>query len=95
MTGAEFKAVINKYGEENVLSIGFDNSASSMMFRDESPFSFSNNYVEEIECLQFFQFDRSGLPYLVVKHVENVQSIIFKSSKEHTLSQYDNFSIRG
>ena len=95
MTGAEFKAVINKYGEDNVLSIGFDNSASSMMFREDTPFSFANNYAEDIECLQFVQFDSSGLPYTVVKHVENVQSVVFKASSAHKLSQYDNFSIRG
>ena len=94
VTGAEFKKVVDFYGEANILSIGFDNSASTKVFTDEHRFSLKNFYQEEIECLQFIEFDRHGNPYHVVKHVENIQTIIVKDDGLK-LNDYDHVTIRG
>ncbi len=94
MSGEEFKNIINHFGEENIISIGFDNSASTPKFTSESPFSLANAYIEKIECLQFVQFDRHGNPFHVVKHIENIQSIIVKDGGID-IDSYDAFSIRG
>lgn len=94
MTGAEFKKIVQYYGEANILSIGFDNSASSHVFTDEHRFSLENFYQEDIECLQFVHIDRRGNPFHVVKHVENIQTIIVKDDG-FKLNDYDNVTIRG
>lgn len=91
MTGTEFKALINYYGEENILGIGFDNSASITFGKGE--FTLANNYVEDIESIQMVGFDSRGNPYHTIKHVENVQGIVVKD-KAINFDDYDRISIR-
>ena len=91
MTGSEFKSLIKHYGEENILGIGFDNSAAITFGKGE--FTLANNYIEEIESIQTIGFDSRGLPFHVVKHVENVQGIIIRDSKID-FNAYDRITLR-
>jgi hypothetical protein len=91
MTGSEFKSMVNYYGEDNILGIAFDNSAAVTFGKGE--FKLANNYVEEIESLQFVGFHAHGIPFHVVKHIENVQGIIVRD-KNYAFELYDRITIR-
>jgi len=91
MTGAEFKKLINYYGEENILGIGFDNSGAITFGKGE--FSLANVYVEDLESIQDIAFDSKGNPFHVIRNVSNVQCIIVRDSGIPT-EAYDRISIR-
>ena len=93
MTGEEFKNIINYYKEENILSISFDNSAAKT-FR-EGEFTLENNWVDDISCLQFVDFDNKCRPFHVIKHVENIQGIIVRDSNVPFASYDDYVTLRG
>ena len=76
----EFKATVEHYGADNLLSISFDNSGRKV-FR-EGEFSLEKNVVDSIQSLQFTERDVKGTEYVVVKHIENVQGMTFISSPE-------------
>lgn len=92
MTKAEFTNIINYFGEENILSIGFDNSAAITFGKGE--FTLQNVLIDEIDCLRFIGFDSRMKPFHVIKHIENVQSIIVRDSGTN-IEDYDRISIRG
>jgi len=92
MTGAEFKATVAHYGEQNILGIGFDNSAAVTF--GENEFTLANNYIEEIESIHLIGFDSRGNPYHTVKHVENIQSLIIRDSNV-PFNNYDRITLRG
>ena len=91
MTGAEFKKMVDYYGEANILGIGFDNS-SAITF-GEGEFTLANNYIDDIESFQFVGFDRYGLPYHIIKHIENVQAILVRDSGV-PYAAYDRITLR-
>lgn len=93
MTGDEFKAIVNKYGEENIIGIGYDNSAGHT-FPYVGMFTLANNYIEDIQCLKFIEYDMHGNPFHTIKHVENIQSIIVKDDNVNRM-KYDYDHIRG
>ena len=93
MTGDEFKAIVNKYGEENIIGISYDNSAGHT-FPLPGMFTLANNYIEDIQCLKFVEYDVKGFPFHTLKHVENIQSIIIKD-KNVDRSKYNYDHIRG
>lgn len=78
MTLDEFKATVNHYGEDKVLAIVFDNSGRHV-FLGDNKFSIAKNVVESIDSLQFVETDVRGVEYLSVKHIENIQGMIFAS----------------
>ena len=91
MTGENFKKMIAHYGENNILGIGFDNSAAITFGRGE--FSLANNYIEEIESIHDIGFDSHAIPFHVIRHVENVQCIIVRDAG-YPNTEYDRISIR-
>lgn len=91
MTGAEFKKIINYYGEENILGIGFDNSAAVTFAKGE--FSLANMYIEDLEVLQEVVFDSRANPFHVIRHVSNIQSIMVRDAGT-PIEVYDRYSIR-
>lgn len=93
MTGDEFVAIVNKYGENNILAIGYDNSAGNT-FPFEGMFTLANNYIPDIQCLKFIEYDLKGLPFHTLKHVETIQSIIVKDDNVDR-SKYDYVHLRG
>lgn len=94
MDGAQFKKIVEYYGEENIISIGFDNSAAITFLGNMEPFSLSTYYIDEIECLMFTQWDFRGNPMHTIKHVENIQSIVAKEAGVPR-EKYDPNTIRG
>lgn len=92
MDGATFKKYVEHYGEENIIGIGFDNSAGVTFGKGE--FTLEQIYVDALEAIQYVSFDSRGNPFHVIKHVENIQSIIVRDSSINTKS-YDRISIRG
>lgn len=92
MTGAEFKKVIEHFGESNILGIGFDNSSAITFGPYE--FSLANNYIEEIESIQTVGFDSRGNPFHTIKHVENIQSVIVRDANV-PYTAYDRITLRG
>ena len=91
MTGENFKKMINHYGEQNILGIGFDNSAAITFGKGE--FSLANNYNEDLESIHNIGFDSRGNPFHVIRHVENVQSLIVRDNG-FPVEAYDRISIR-
>ena len=92
MDGTKFKSVVKHYGEENILAILFDNSAVKVFAEGE--FTMSGSYVDEIESVQFVEYDNRGVPYHTVKDVENIQGLIIRDS-QFKFKDYDRVSIRG
>ena len=88
-----FLRCIEYYGEENIIGIGFDNSAGKTFQKGE--FTLSNCWVEQIESLQFVEFDNKGNPFHVVKHVAHVQSIIVRDSSVPFEAYDDTVTLRG
>ena len=93
MDGATFKKIVNYYGEENIIGIGFDNSAGVTFGKGE--FSLSTVFIEAIECVQIVGFDNLGHPYHTIKHVENIQSIMVRDAAVDDINCYDRISLRG
>lgn len=91
MTADTFTAIINKYGEGNILGFGFDNSASLTF--GENQFTLANHYVDDIQCLQFINFDSKGNPFHVLKSVEDIQSVMIRDAGIK-FNQYDQISVR-
>ena len=91
MTGAEFKNIITYFGETNILSIAFDNSAAITFAENE--FTLANNYIEDLESIHTIGFDSKGNPFHVIKHVENVQGVIIRDSGI-PFNAYDRITIR-
>lgn len=79
MEASNFLDIVTKYGEDNIIGIGFDNSAA-ITFDKAGKFTLANNYVDDIECLQFIEFDFKGNPYHVLKSVADIQSIMIRDS---------------
>lgn len=93
MEQERFLAIINKYGEENVLGFGFDNSAA-ITFGPNDPFSLEKYYVDDIHAFKFPSVDFKGNPYFTIKIIEDIQSIIIKDER-YSLGVYDRIDIRG
>lgn len=91
MTGEQFVKLVNYYGEQNILGIGFDNSAAITFGKGE--FTLANNYIADIESIQTVGFDSRGNPFHVVKHVENVQGIIVRDANV-SFNDYDRVTLR-
>jgi len=92
MTGAEFKKVVNYFGEENILGIGFDNSTAITFGPGE--FTLANSYIEDLESIHEIVFDSKGNPFHVIKHIETVQCLMIRDSGI-PFTAYDRISIRG
>jgi len=93
MDGALFKKIVEYYGEENIIGIGFDNSAGITFGKGE--FSLATMYIEDIECLQTVSFDSRVKPYHVIKPIETVQCIMVADKSITDINMYDRISIRG
>lgn len=93
MTGDEFVAIVNKYGEENILSISYDNSAGHT-FPFEGMFTLANNYIADIECLKFIEYDTRMNPYHTLKRIESIQSIVVKDDNV-SREKYNYEDLRG
>lgn len=91
MDGAMFKKTIEYFGEENIIGIGFDNSAGLTF--GEGQFTLENFYIEELESLQMIEYDIKGNPYHVIKHVETIQCIMVRDSSVN-FNDYDMITIR-
>lgn len=91
MSPDTFLAIVNKYGEGNILGFGFDNSASLTF--GENQFTIANNYNDDIQCLQFINFDSKGNPFHVLKSVEDIQSVMIRDS-QIPFGNYDSISVR-
>ena len=87
-----FIAIINKFGEENILGIGFDNSAS-VTFGANDPFSLAEYYDEELHALKFKHMDLKGNPFYSIKIVEDIQCIMIKDERFY-IGAYDRVDIR-
>lgn len=92
MDGATFKKIINYYGEDNIIGLGFDNSSAITFGKGE--FSLAKTYNEELECVQSVSFDLTGRPYHVIKHVECIQAILVRDSGVEDIDMYDRISTR-
>ena len=75
MDGTQFKAIVQEFGEENLIGVVFDNSARQLFH--ENDFSLAKYWNESIQSLVFRETDSQRNPYLTVKHVENVQTLMF------------------
>lgn len=75
MDGNQFKAIVAKQGEDKLIAIVFDNTARSTFKRGE--FSLATHFDDEIECLIFKNADGKDNGYTNVRHIENVQSLVF------------------
>lgn len=93
MTFYEFENFVKDVGEENILGIGFDNSAS-ITFTEDNKFSLDRNTKFELGCVVFVCFDSKGNPFHTFKHVENIQAIYVRD-KNVAFGVYDRVSIRG
>lgn len=93
MTATELKTIINAYGGvDYLLGFGFDNSAAITF--TPSQFSYSSNLDETNDLLKFTAYDSNGRPYLVLKPVELVQTILIKDATITDISIYDRVSLR-
>lgn len=88
-----FEAIINKYGEENIIGIGFDNS-SGVTFGHNEEFSLSEHYDADLGLFTFTEFDMKGNPYIVIKCVSDVQAVMIKDANID-IGNYDRINIRG
>ena len=75
MTVSEFKAIINYYGENNIIGFVFDNSSRKLM-DNPGDFKLSDHPLDQIGCLEFEEKDMRGHTYKSIAHVENVQKIL-------------------
>lgn len=91
MSGSDFKKIIEYYGEQNIIGIGFDNSAAITF--SSGQFSLNEMYVEELECFRHIEFDSKGRPYHVIKPIDTVQCILVKDASVN-FDDYDRISVR-
>lgn len=92
MTPELFEKIINYYGEDNIIGISFDNSAS-ITFAD-GEFSLSNNYIKDLEALRFIDMDSKANPYFTLKFISDIQAIMIKYPTV-PFNDYDRVTIRG
>lgn len=88
-----FADIIRYYGEENILGLGFDNSAAIMFGNHE--FSLDKYYIPELNCIELIDVDSKGNAYKTIKHVETIQSIIVRHPSVQNFETYDRISLRG
>lgn len=93
MTGAQFKKVIQHYGEEHIIAIQFDNYAAKM-FSDGEQFKLNINFNEELECLQWPSFDKFGKPFEACIPVSEIKCVMAKNA-DFKRSDFDAMSLRG
>lgn len=91
MSGDDFKNIVNYYGEDNILGVGFDNSGAVTF--DKGQFSLANCYIDHLQALQFVNFDSKGLPYHIIKTLDGVQTIMVRDSQVN-FSDYDRVTLR-
>ena len=93
MTAAEIKAIIEMHGGvDSLLGFGFDNSASSTFTPHQ--FSYSSNLDEVNNLLKFTAYDSGGIPYIIVKPTDTVQTIMFKDPSVANIDIYDRVTLR-
>lgn len=89
MTIDELKAAVTNFGgEQHVIGFIFDNS--SRIIFDDPVFTFATHYHDASGCLFFKDADTHGHPYTIVKHIENIQSVIFIDN----IADFDDFNKR-
>lgn len=88
-----FEAIIAKYGEENIIGIGFDNS-SGVTFGENERFSLAQHYKPEFNALSFIEYDMKMNPYTVLKNIGDIQAIMIKDATID-ICEYDRINIRG
>lgn len=92
MTKENFIAIVNYFGEENIMGLSFDNSASITFGKGE--FTLANVLIEDIDCVRSIGFDSRGKPFHNIKPLDTVQSFMVRDSNV-PIEQYDRISIRG
>lgn len=93
-TADELKGLIDDYGGESaVIGLGFDNS-SGVTFT-EGQFTYANNIDDAQNIIKFTHIDNRGVPYIVLKPIETVQSITVKDPSVPSINMYDRVSLRG
>ena len=86
------KAIINRYGEDNILGFVFDNSAGITFHKGDV--TMDNNFINDINCLQFVSFDNKGRPFHILKPISDVQAVYIRDSGVE-FNDYDRISLRG
>lgn len=79
MEEAEFLALIQSIGEENVLSIGLDNS-SAHVFREGNLLNMAEQYDTVTKTIRFISYTKSGHQYYTYKPISTVQTITARHS---------------
>lgn len=75
-----FKAMVNKFGEDKVAAIIYNNGFRTS-FTDE-PFSFAKHLDEGIECIIVESKDPHRVPYKTVRAVELIETIVVVENPE-------------
>lgn len=91
MDSVYFKQIIDTLGgEEKVLGFVFDNAGKYVFTTNK--FTYAEHLKEAINSLVFKETDIKGNTYLVVKPLDNVQTILMADGTTNT-NEYDRRSL--
>lgn len=79
MTHDEFTQFVTKHKEENIIGFVFDNSSRELFYNRE--FKMADHYDVDTGCLMMPTTDGSKNPFIVAKHIENIQAILVGTDK--------------